>query len=150
VIDLGTFGKSLALVLVFWCAGTGCLLVSYATGGGTPLADSASGPADEMTVASACHAHRQKNRKTISKTAANDRVEQLNLPLPSRSAALSCCPLTSGSIAAAYRPQSHTAPASMSSESQINLAHSTTAPLAIPVGLPDRAHSYLLDCTFRI
>jgi hypothetical protein len=150
--DLGKFGKSLALVLVFWCAGTGCTLVSYATAGGTPVADSASGPSDGMTAAPSCHEHRQKNRKTASKTAAADRVEQVDLPMPSRSAALSCCPLTSGSIAAAYRPQSHnSAPALTNSESQIlNLAHLTAAPVAVPTRLPDRAHSYLLDCTFRI
>jgi hypothetical protein len=151
VTDLGKFGKSLALVLVFWCAGTGCMLVSYATAVGTPIADSASGPSEGMAAAPSCHAHRQKNRKTTSKTSSADRVGQLNLPMPSRSAALSCCPLTSGSIAAAYRPQSHNAPALTNSESQIlNLAHLTTAPVAVPMRLPNRAHSYLLDCAFRI
>ena len=152
MIDLGKFGKSLALVLVFWSAGTGCMLVSYATAGGTPVADSASGLSDRMTATPSCHAHRQKNRKTTPKTAAADRVGQLNLPMPSRSAALSCCPLTSGSIAAAYRPDSQScAPALTNSESQIlNLARLTTAPVAVPMRLPNRAHSYLLDCTFRI
>ena len=149
--DLGKFGKSLALVLVFWCAGTGCMLVSYATAGGTPVADSASGPSEGKTAAPSCHAHRQKNQKPISKTVAGDKVRQLNLPMPSRSAALSCCPLTSGSMAVAYRPQSHSAPALTNSESPIlNLAPLTTAPVAVPIRLPNRAGSYLLDCAFRI
>ena len=147
---LGKFGKSLALVLMFWCAGGGCMLVSYATAVGSPLADSASGPSDEMTAAPSCHAHRQKNQKPTSKAAVADRVGRLNIPMPSRSAALSCCPLTSESIAVAYRPQ-HSAPALTNSESQIqNLALLTTAPVAIPMRLPNRADSYLLDCAFRI
>jgi hypothetical protein len=148
----GKFGKSLALVLMFWCAGIGCMLVCYTTAGGTLLAESASGPSYGMPATPSCHTHRQKNRNTASKRAVSDRVGQLNLPMPTRAAALSCCPLTSGSTAAAYRPESHNfAPALANSESQIlNLAHLTTAPVAIPMRLPDRAHSYLLGCTFRI
>ena len=150
--DLGKFRKSLALMLVFWCAGTGCMLVSYATGGGTTVAESASAPSDAIRAAPSCHANLQKNRKTTSKTTAADRVGQLNLPMPSRSRAMSCCPLTSGSIAAANRPQSHNSSAALTnSESQLlNLAHPRTAPVAVPLWLPNRAHSYLLDCAFLI
>lgn len=149
---LGKFGKALALVLVFWCAGTGCVLVSYASDGETPGAESTSAPSDGMTTAPSCHAQRQGNRKTTAKTTAADRVGQLNLPMPSRSGAMSCCPLTSGSIAAASRSQSNnSAPALANTESQIlNLAHLTKVPVAIPLRLPNRAHSYLLDCVFLI
>lgn len=148
--DLGKFGKLLALVLVFWCAGTGCMLVSYATGVRTTVADSTLEQSDEATAPPSCHAHRQKNRKTTSNTAAADRIGQLTLPMPSRSAALSCCPLTSGSIAAAYRPQ-YNAPASTNSESQLlNSAQVTTGTVAVPRRLSNRAHSYLFDCAFRI
>ena len=148
--DLGRFSKSLALVLVFWCGGTGCMLVGYATALGTPVAESASAPSDGMTAAPSCHAHRQNHRKTTSKPAGADRVRRLALPVPSRSAAMSCCPLTSGSIAAAYRSQSQSSPALTNSESQIGNLALITAPVAVSMRLPNRAHSYLLDCGFLI
>ena len=151
MIDFGKFRKSVALLLVFWCAGTGCMLVGYANAVGTPIAESASEASVVMTPAPSCHAQPQRNRKTVSKTAGSHRVAQLGLPKPSRSAALSCCPLTSGSIAPAYRAPSPNAPALINSESQIlNLAPLTTARVAVPRRLPNQAHSYLLDCTFRI
>lgn len=148
--DLGKFGKLLALVLVFWCAGTSCVLVSFTTAGETTVAESALAPSDAMTVPS-CHANLHKNRKTTSKTAAADRVGQLDPPTPFRSGAMSCCPLTSGSIAAT-RPQSQNSAAALTnSESQIlNLDLVLPAPLAVPLRLPNRAHAYLLDCAFLI
>ena len=144
-------GKALAISLMFWWAGTGCMLVSYATAGGTTVAESASAPSDEIAAVPSCHANLHKNRKTTSKTAAVDRVGQLNLPTPYRSGAMSCCPLTSGSIAA-NRPQSHNSAAALTnSESQIlNLDLLLPAPVAVPLRLPNRAHSYLLDCAFLI
>lgn len=147
----GKFGKLLALVLVFWCAGTSCMLVSFTTAGETTVAESALAPSDAMTAVPSCHANLQKNRKTNSKTATADRVGQLSLPAPFRSGAMSCCLLTSGSIAAT-RPQSHnSASALMSSGSQIlNLDLLLPAPVAVPLRRPNRALSYLLDCAFLI
>jgi hypothetical protein len=151
VTDLGKFGKLLALVLVFWCAGTGCLLVTYATAGGTPVADLAAAASEGMRGAPSCHARREKNPKTASKTASTASVRQLDLPAPFRSPAISCCPLTSGSIAAAYRPQSHNPPALTNWESEIlKLVDPRTAPIASPMRRPNRVHSYLLDCAFLI
>jgi hypothetical protein len=151
VTDLGKFGKLLALVLVFWCAGTGCMLVSYATAFGTPVADLAPASSDGMRGAPSCHAQRQKSPKTAFKKASTASVWQVDLPAPFRSPAMSCCPLTSGSIAVAYRPQSHNPPALTNSESQIlKLNDPRTAPVAAPMRRPKRVHSYLLDCAFLI
>ena len=147
--------KALAIVLMFWCAGAGCMMVSYARGGAeeATVADSASGASDEMAAMPACHAHKQKTRTANkSKTTTADAVGLINLPAPSRSGAMSCCPLTIGSIAAASRPQTdNPAPALGHTVSQLpNLIHSTPAPIAVPLRLPKRAHSYLLDCAFLI
>lgn len=147
----GKLIRVLAVALMFWCAGAGCLMVSYARSAEAQAADSAL-PASDAAVP-ACHAHKQKTREaTKSRTSTTERAWQLNLPLPSRSGSMSCCPLTSGSIAAASRPQSNnSAPAVANASPRIpDSIHSTSAPLTVPLRLPNRAHSYLLDCAFLI
>ena len=147
--------KALAIALMFWCAGAGCMMVSYARAGDkvTAVADSGSSASEEMAAVPACHAHKQKTRKAkTSKATTADTVGQFNLPTPSRSGAMSCCPLTTGSIAPASRSQSNSsAPAVTHPDFQLpNLINTQTAPVAVPLRLPNRAHSYLLDCSFLI
>ena len=147
--------RILAITLMLWCAGAGCMMVSYARGGDTEAAvsESASSAAQDMAGMPACHARQKKNRKlATSKTLATRSVNQLKLPMPTRSGAMSCCPLTTGSIAVASRAQSnHTAAAISNTDSQIpNLERLTNKPLAVPLRLPNRARSYLLDCAFLI
>lgn len=152
----GKIGKALAIALMLWCAGTGCMMVSYASAGATEAVtvESSSPAVEDMAGMPACHAQRQKNRKvTTSKAPAAGNVGQVNLPGPSRSGAMSCCPLTTGSIAAASRAQWNDdgATAIANTDSQIpNLEGLRNKPLAIPLRLPNRAHSYLLDCAFLI
>lgn len=152
----GKISKVLAIALILWCAGTGCMMVSYASGGDTvaATAESVSPAADQMAGMPACHARRQKNRKvTTSQASAAGNLGQVSLPGPSRSGAMSCCPLTTGSIAAASRPQSNDdAPTQIANtDSQIpNLEGLRNKPIAIPLRLANRAHSYLLGCAFLI
>ena len=142
-----------ALALMLWCAGTGCLLVCYA-GEPTSLATEVTSSASEsMSGMPSCHAHLQKNKRVAkSEKPALDKAGRLNAPAPSRSSSMSCCPLTSGLIAAASRAQSNdAAPAISDTSTELhNLVRSTNNPLAIPLRLPNRAHSYLLDCAFLI
>jgi hypothetical protein len=65
---------------------------------------------------------------------------------------MNCCPLTSGSIAATSRSQSNSAaPVLANTGSQLtDLITSRTRPVAVPLRLPNRAHSYLLGCAFLI
>ena len=147
--------KVLAVALMLWCAGTGCMLVSYACAAETETAaaESASPAAEDMAGMPACHAQHKKNRNiATSKTPAAVSVGQFNLPSPARSGAINCCPLTSGSIAATSRPQSNSpALALANTGSQLtDLLTSRTAPVAVPLRLPNRAHSYLLGCAFLI
>lgn len=146
--------KSLAIALILWCAGTGCVMVSYARGGdaGARIAESASPAVQNMGMPS-CHARREKTGKvTTKKTSAAASVDQVGLPSPSRSGAMSCCPLTNGLIAAASRSHSNSAvPALANTGSQLpDLMASRPGPIAVPLRLPNRAHSYLLDCAFLI
>ena len=147
------FRSVLALALMLWCAGTGCMMVSYARGADAQVAVTESSSGEEMAGMPACHAQRNKNRKVASpKTSTADGIVQINLPTPSRSGSMSCCPLTSGSIAAASRAQSNdAAPAPANTDSQfLNSKPSSTTPVAVPLRLPNRAYSYLLDCAFLI
>ncbi len=71
---------------------------------------------------------------------------------PPQSGAMSCCPLTSGSIVVTSRSQSNdnaTVLQQSDSSSQL-LVDSSPSPVAVPLRLPNRAHSYLLDCAFLI
>lgn len=150
-----SINKVLALALMFWWAGAGCMMVSYARNADTEAAsaETASQPADQMAAVPACHAHKTKAPKAPKSSAAKaERVGQLTLPTPLRSGAMSCCPFTTGSIAAASRPQTDSsAPELAHTVSQLpNLIYSTPAPIAVPLRLPNRAHSYLLDCAFLI
>jgi hypothetical protein len=154
----------LALVLVLWCAGTGCMIVSYARG---TISDgeisrrvlgqaivAASGAMD----AHACCKARHKSLKQNGSSALRLRksyVEDTQVALPANSApsgAMSCCPLTSGSIVVASRTQTSDSSSTLAvgCSSYLELRKSATAPLAVPLRLPNRAQSYLLDCAFLI
>jgi hypothetical protein len=65
---------------------------------------------------------------------------------------MSCCPLTSGSIIAASRSQSSDDHLALdeNSSSSFGVTNSTSAPLTIPLRLPNQAQSYLLGCAFLI
>ena len=147
--------KVLAVALMFWCAGVGCMIVAYArcADNEIPVAGAAEPAADEMGGMPACHAHKLKTKRAAkSNSATADSVGHFSLPAPARSGAMSCCPLTTGAIATASRQQTdNSAPPLARPNSQLpDLIHSTPAPLAVPLRLPNRAHSYLLDCAFLI
>jgi hypothetical protein len=74
------------------------------------------------------------------------------MPSTPQSGVMNCCPLTSGSIVVTSRPQSNdnaTVLQHSDSSSQL-LSESRPLPVAVPLRLPNRAHSYLLDCAFLI
>ena len=152
--------KALAIALMFWCAGAGCMMVSYAKGA---MRDMDSSEVSDMSSmahmsgsmdAHACCKAKRKNAKR-SQAASQptfSEIEQFTVPEPVQSAAMSCCPLTSGSIVVASRPNSND-DASVSSHtdlSSFNLLSSHPRPVAVPLRLPNRADSYLLDCAFLI
>jgi hypothetical protein len=146
--------KALGIALMLWCAGTGCILVTSAraTTGLEALSTSeveASGGSH-----SSCHGSTRpaKARKAHSNSGPAG-VKRLSLPaMPSPLGAMSCCPLTSGSIATASRVQANYDLTAVSHDdlSYLPFATQRSAPLAIPLRLPNQDQTYLRCCVFLI
>jgi hypothetical protein len=155
----------MALALIFWCAGAGCMIVSYARASMTE-AGGPSNSVDQMMagMSSSMDAHACCKAQRRSKDRGQLRAESptssellaanlLTLPsTPTQSGAMSCCPLTSGSIVVGSRSQSdhHANILAEAGSSSLLLIRSNPPPLSVPLRLPDRANAYLLDCAFLI
>jgi len=156
----GKMSKALAIALMFWCAGAGCMMVSYAQGAMREMDSSEAMDMSSMTHMSgamdahACCKAKHKNAKrsqAVSQSKFSE-FKEFTVPAPVQSAAMSCCPLTSGSIVVASRSNGND-DASVSSNtdsSAFKLFSSNQKTVAPPLRLPNRAHSYLLDCAFLI
>jgi hypothetical protein len=158
-----TLRSLLALSLVLWCAGAGCMMVSYAraatnhTSGAAALMDHAMGGSMSMDAHACCKAKRRASKATRpSESRRSFESAGLNLlalpSTPTQSGVMNCCPLTTGSIVTASRSQSndHATTLQQSAGRSFLSISSDPLPLAVPLRLPDRAHSYLLDCAFLI
>jgi hypothetical protein len=157
-----TFRSAIALALMLWCAGAGCMFVSYARAA-TNDPSSAAGQMDHAMGSMSMDAHaccKAKHRRASltaqpgSSTESSQFAESSLLTVPStptQSDVMSCCPLTSGSIVLASRSQSNdrATVAQQPDSSSMLLIKSSPSPLAIPLRLPNRA-AYLLDCAFLI
>ena len=150
--------KFLAIALMLWCAGAGCMLVSYAKGAMSEMDSSAAADTPVMTHMSGsmdahacCKAKRRGAKRTVSANSSSEFIE-FNLPEPVQSNAMNCCPLTSGSIVVASRSTSNDEVPTLPQTgfSDFKLLNSYNEPVAVPLRLPNRAHSYLLDCAFLI
>ena len=150
----GKLSKALAIALMLWCAGAGCLLVSYARQAMPSVTvDLASPPSEELTDAPACHSHRQKKQEASTANTATNTARRVSLPKPSRSRSMSCCPLTNGSIVSASRAQANPdqsiAPAADNTNNPSQVPFDP-APLDVPLRLPNQHHLYLRGCAFLI
>jgi hypothetical protein len=147
---------------MLWCAGAGCMIVSYARaaavdeGAATGLMDHAMASMS-MDAHACCKAKRSSTRTHHSRAEAKSPSSvELNLMTPpsspTQTGVMSCCPLTSGSIVVSSRSQSNDDSTSLqqTDSSSLLFVKSDLVPLAIPLRLPNRAHSYLLDCAFLI
>jgi hypothetical protein len=158
----------IALVLIVWCAGTGCMIVSYAHAGMTAATEMQSAPAPGQSLSGAvsgsmgmhacCKAQHASSKQDHHAPVQLDQdlapgVEEIALPgLPTESDVMSCCPLTSGSIVISTRTQTNDNASALTQDALTDFAltPSTPAPLAVPLRLPNRSQSYLLDCSFLI
>jgi hypothetical protein len=164
------FRSILAFGLVLWCAGAGCILLSYAHGAAMSSIDSApasSGTNRDLIAAAAgshgcCKAHHSSAKhhheapgpvhiSAASQFAAG--FEQVALPeSPAPAGATSCCPLTSGSFVTASRAQlndsNHALIARIISLPP-TLTNSGLAP-DYSIRLPNLNQTYLRDCVFLI
>ena len=154
-----TFGgratKTLAIALMLWCAGAGCVLVSYAQAAKVSDDDNASAEREMgSSEHSACHAKQGRKPQQVSSAPSQltQSVQQRNLPKPGGSGAMSCCPLVSGSIATASRVQVDDAHESAPAADPNNLDDfsKSSAPRTFPLRLPNQHHLYLRGCVFLL
>src|SRR6266545_157099 len=134
--------KALAIALMFWCAGTGCMMVSYARAEMSDI-DSAARAADQpmagMHAAMDAHGCCKATHKSAKRTkTAHHSIDFANTEFtvpPVQTDAMSCCPLTSGLIVVASRSQSNDSGAALSQtdSSSLKLSNSAQAPVAVPL-----------------
>jgi len=158
----------LAVALALWCAGAGCMLVSYAhtvamSGSGASLAgpaQSSSGMSSSMGAHSCCKARHASSKHSPDVRANSDAsevaavFERVELPdAPAPSGAMSCCPLTSGTFVVNARTQTNdsnsSALATKDALSRV-FSNSQAAPRAHPLRLPNQNRTYLRGCVFLI
>lgn len=151
--------KAIAIALMLWCAGTGCVLVRSAQA--TDIGASDSALADSMNAGemgasqhAACHAKQaQKTGKASrSRPQFTKAFEQRNFPRPGRSDAMSCCPLVNGLFVTSSRGHTHDDAAVIATKDSTSFAltNSSPAPLDVPLRLPNQHHLYLRGCAFLI
>ena len=162
------FRSVLAFGLVLWCAGAGCILISYAHGAAMSSADSThseknwgsiTASAGSPDCCKARHSSSKRNtRGALAHTESTPQFsagfEQVALPeLPAPPGATSCCPLTSGSFVTASRVQLSNSNLSVMARTislPPALTNSELAPLDHSIHLPNLNQTYLCDCVFRI
>ena len=106
-----------------------------------------------MDAHACCKAKRRGAKRSAPATQSNpSEFTEFTVPPPVQSNAMSCCPLTTGSIVVASRSQSNDEAFALSptDSSAFKLLTSNQKPVAVPLRLPNRAESYLLDCAFLI
>jgi hypothetical protein len=158
---------ALAFTLMLWCAGTGCMLVSYAHGASMANTEAASAPANGSTwtglsasagTHSCCKArHSSEHGASESSPLRGPRAagfEEAALPGSSNSSeAMSCCPLTSGTFLVTARQSVRDDLASEAIKNDAPafvLAGVNATPRAVPLRLPNQDQTYLRCCVFLI
>lgn len=150
--------SALATALMFWCAGAGCMLVSYARGSAMSAVAS---PAESRNTGwgqasggahDCCKARHASERGTASpiKPVTPNTGELVDVTYSSE--AVSCCPLTSGAFVLNGRQ-------TISDENALAPQDVGARPIpvnvsagfhALPVRLPNQNQTYLRDCVFLI
>jgi len=161
---------ALAFGLSLWCAGAGCMMVSYAHAAAivnseipdSKFAQTGVGDASGSMASHACCKARHSASKqdgnssgksTDSFSQAVTGFQQVALPLePASSDAISCCPLTSGSFVVQSRSASGDEDSSLSTRYALTsiLTSSGSALRAIPLRLPVKTRTYLSCCALLI
>ncbi|MFY9621923.1 MAG: hypothetical protein WAQ99_19070 [Pyrinomonadaceae bacterium] len=149
----------IAVALMLWCAGAGCVLVRSAQATHAGAADSAA--ADSMNPGemgasqhAACHAKQAQKagKASRSRPQLTKAIEQRNTPRPGQSDAMSCCPLVNGLFVTSSRGQTHDDASiiAINDSTLLALTNSSAAPLVVPLRLPNQHHLYLRGCAFLI
>ena len=151
--------STLALGLVLWCAGTGCLAHGMAMGSAAPAPNSKSEKTNfkksEMAMnGHACCKARHRSLQSEAKSNSDSGAETIALPEdPSSDGAASCCPLTSGSFVIASRSQTDDNQSSASTGTGLPKQIFTVlspAKRTTPLRVPGHEQTYLSCCAFLI
>jgi len=150
----------LALLLIAWCAGTGCLLASYAhERASNDVTSSVAPPSQEgwggLSAAagdeSSCHAiHHRTKVDSVALPSSED--VSLSEP-PTSSESTSCCPLMSASFVAGGRShvdEDTVASATGDRPAGLPSLSALPEPLEIPLRLPNQNQTYLRVCNLLI
>jgi len=157
---------ALAFTLVLWCAGAGCMLVSYAQGASMANTGAASAPASGSTwiglstssgTHSCCKArHSSQHASTIAHrhaSVATELEEATSLESSNPLDAMSCCPLTSGTLVVTTRQSvrdERVSEVTKSDAPAFVFAHMNATPRALLLRLPYQNQTYLRCCVFLI
>lgn len=164
---ISKFHSALAFALTLWCAGAGCMMVSYAHAAAMSNADlsASQSPENGFSVATmgshdCCKARHSSSRRNVRSTTSRSEspslpgFEQVALPgEPVSSGATSCCPLTSGSFVVQSRSQSDddkVLALSQSDSLSFALTNSQIPFRAVPLRLLSQERTYLTCCAFLI
>ena len=161
VLTTSKLRSALALGLVLWCAGTGCLAHGMALRSVAPAPESKSTKANSSQSEMAMNGHaccKARHRSLQSESAAKSNSDSgsgtIALPEDSSSEdAASCCPLTSGSFVTVSRSQTNDNNNSASSGPALpEQSFAARFPInrAIPLRLPGHEQTYLTCCAFLI
>jgi hypothetical protein len=152
--------SALTVVLVLWCAGAGCMLVSYARGAAKVSSGSAAGghASGSMGTHDCCKARHKSERRAASSimdhASSSEFLANLEglAEVPNSSNAMSCCPLTSGTFAVNGRQSisDDNASESPAAKPVSALTSFAASPLAMPLRLPNHNQTYLRGCVFLI
>jgi hypothetical protein len=162
------FRSVLAFGLVLWCAGAGCILITYAHSAAMSSADSTHSEKNWGSIMASAGSHdcckarhsssKRNNRGALAHTEPTPQFsagfEQVALPeLPAPTGATSCCPLTSGSFVTASHVQLSNSNLSVMARTislPPALTNSEFAPLDRSIHVPNLNQTYLRDCVFLI
>jgi hypothetical protein len=156
---------AIAVALILWCAGAGCMLGTYAHAAmrdhGLPQAEAGGMALTGLSAAAGTHScckarHSSQHAPAIAHRYASVATELYEIALPessNSSDAMSCCPLTSGTFVVTARQSvsgDHASEATKSDAPAFVLAHIDATPRALPLRLPNQNQTYLRCCSFLI
>ena len=165
---ISRFRSALASALMLWCAGAGCMMVSYAHGAamtGAAGHDIHSRGANWSVVSASVGTHdcckaRHKSERRADSSAPDHALlpasatEETELAeVPNQSDAMSCCPLTSGTFVVSSRRSAGSEKASVGKNIDavsIVTNGSTNAARSRVLHLPYQSQTHLRLCVFLI
>ena len=161
--NIQRFRSALALALMLWCAGAGCMIVSYAHGAnmsGASAAQVSSSSAGwghasgSMGAHDGCKARHAPGRRVASSITNQTSLANLEglAEVPNSSNAMTCCPLTGGAFVVTSRQRiSNEDRSVLQGVAAISVVTSFAATsLAISLRLPNQNQTYLRGCVFLI